>query len=133
MCGALRPFAGYGKAFAASAAESGSWLTRERRSIWRVGPESTWTTVLPVAFIIISLLSLVILPVLVSRHTETMRLEIARVAEPARREANQIQIDLSNEVDKIIAWQVTGQEHYRAEYFVLVQQEEANRRLLMQR
>ena len=35
---------------------------RERRSLWRVGPESTWTTILPVAFIIASLLALVILP-----------------------------------------------------------------------
>src|SRR5260221_448163 len=35
---------------------------QERRSIWRVGPESTRTTVLPVAFIIISLVSLAALP-----------------------------------------------------------------------
>ena len=28
----------------------------DRRSIWRVGPESTWTTILPVVFIIVSLL-----------------------------------------------------------------------------
>jgi len=45
----------------------------ERRSIWRVGPESTWTTTLPVTFIIASLLSLVLLPIIVSSHTRRMR------------------------------------------------------------
>ncbi len=92
----------------------------ERRSIWRVGPESTWTTVLPVAFIILSLISLVILPIAVSSHTQTVRNEITRVAEPARISANQLQIDLSSELDKIIAFQVTGQAQYRADYERLV-------------
>jgi signal transduction histidine kinase len=104
----------------------------ERRSIWRVGPESTWTTVLPVVFIIVSLLSLVILPVVVNRKTTRMREEITRIAEPARRAANQITTDLSNELDKIIAWQVTGQENYRKDYFDLVRRQEANRRQLAQ-
>jgi signal transduction histidine kinase len=102
----------------------------ERRSIWRVGPESTWTTVVPVVFIIVSLVSLVLLPVIVSRKTERTRREISRVAEPARRAANQIQMDLSAELDKVIAWQVTGQDNYRRDYFALVQREEANRRAL---
>lgn len=104
--------------------------TNERRSIWRVGPESTWTTIVPVVFIIVSLLSLVILPIIVSRKTARTRQEISRVAEPARRSANQIQTDLSAELDKIIAWQVTGQENYRREYFALVQEQEASRRHL---
>lgn len=102
----------------------------ERRSVWRVGPESTWTTVVPVVFIIVSLLSLVVLPLIVARKTATMRKEIANVAEPARRAANQIQMDLSAELDKIIAWQVTGQEGYRREYFGLVQRQDASRREL---
>lgn len=104
----------------------------ERRSIWRVGPESTWTTVLPVIFIIISLLSLVILPLIVARKTARMRDEISRIAEPARRSANAIQVQLSSEVDKIIAYQVTGQEQYRASYMALVDGEETNRRVLAQ-
>jgi signal transduction histidine kinase len=99
----------------------------ERRSIWRVGPESTWTTIVPVVFIIVSLLSLVLLPIIVARKTSQARQEITRVAEPARRSANQIQMDLSAELDKIIAWQVTGQENYRREYFTLVKRQEANR------
>lgn len=102
----------------------------ERRSILRIGPESTWTTVLPVAFIIASLLSLVILPIVVANRTARMRSEIARFAEPARREANQIQVDLSAELDKIIAFQVTGQEQYRVAYLRLVEHEEMNRRAL---
>lgn len=104
----------------------------ERRSIWRIGPESTWTTVLPVTFIIASLLSLVVLPIVVSNRTQRMRTEISRIAEPARREANQIQVDLSAEVDKIIAYQVTGQDQYRVTYFQLVEHQEANRRALEQ-
>jgi signal transduction histidine kinase len=99
----------------------------ERRSIWRVGPESTWTTVVPVVFIIVSLLSLVILPVIVSRKTATMRGEISRIAEPARQSANQIQTDLSAELDKIIAWQVTGQANYRREYLALVARQNEHR------
>jgi signal transduction histidine kinase len=102
----------------------------DRRSVWRVGPESTWTTVVPVVFIIVSLLSLVVLPLVVSNKTATMRSEITRIAEPARRSANQIQTGLSGELDKIIAYQVTGQEQYRSLYYSLVAQQEANRRAL---
>ncbi|HEX6085534.1 MAG TPA: ATP-binding protein [Thermoanaerobaculia bacterium] len=85
---------------------------------------------MPVVFIIVSLLSLVLLPLIVSRKTERTRDEISTVAEPARRAANEIQTDLSKELDKIIAWQVTGQENYRRDYFAMVQQQERNRRLL---
>ena len=103
---------------------------KDRRSVWRVGPESTWTTVVPVVFIIVSLLSLVVLPLVVSNKTAKMRDEISRVAEPARRAANQIQTDLSGEIDKIIAYQVTGQQQYRAAFYTLVAQQEASRRTL---
>jgi signal transduction histidine kinase len=99
----------------------------ERRSIWRVGPESRWTTILPVVFIIGSLLSLVILPLAVSNHTRKMRREIQRAAEPARRAANQIQVNLATELDKIIAFQVTGQSQYRNDYYQLLQQQELSR------
>ena len=104
----------------------------ERRSVWRVGPESTWTTVVPVVFIIVSLLSLAVLPVIVANKTSTMREEITRIAEPARQAANYIQMDLSSEVDKLIAFQVTGQQNYKREYLVLVERQETNRRKLAQ-
>jgi signal transduction histidine kinase len=104
----------------------------ERRSIWRIGPDSTWPTVVPVGFIIVSLLSLVLLPIIVSRRTARMRGEITRIADPARREANAIQAGLSAELDKIIAFQVTGQVQYRAAYFSLLQREEQNRHSLEQ-
>ncbi|HEX9985934.1 MAG TPA: HAMP domain-containing sensor histidine kinase [Thermoanaerobaculia bacterium] len=100
--------------------------------MWRVGPESTWTTILPVAFIIVSLLSLLILPIAVATHTSKMRREITSVAEPARRAANQIQVSLAQELDKIIAFQVTGQAQYRREYEALGQQQEVNRAVLAQ-
>jgi len=102
----------------------------ERRSIWRVGPESTWTTVLPVAFIIASLLSLVLLPIIVSNHTRRMRDEIKRLSEPAREAANQVQVDLSKELDNVIAFQVTGQTQYRAEYELLLKEQEEKRKVL---
>jgi signal transduction histidine kinase len=104
----------------------------ERRSIWRVGPESTWTTVVPVVFIIVSLLSLVLLPLVVARRTATMRDEISRLAEPARSSANEIQMDLSSELDKIIAWQVTGQDNFRRDYFARVRRQEENRKKLVE-
>ncbi|HEX7708330.1 MAG TPA: ATP-binding protein [Thermoanaerobaculia bacterium] len=106
--------------------------TRERRSVWRVGPESTWTTILPVVFIILSLVSLAVLPVVVSRKTAGMREEISRIAEPARRAANAIQMDLSGELDKIIAYQVTGQTQYRREYYERVRRQDVNREALAQ-
>lgn len=92
----------------------------DRRSFWRVGPESTWTTVVPVGFIIVSLLSLVVLPLVESHRTARMRYEITSIAEPARRAANEVQTDLSSELDKVIAFQVTGQQQYRLEYERLV-------------
>jgi signal transduction histidine kinase len=100
--------------------------------MWRVGPESTWTTVVPVVFIIVSLLSLALLPVIVASKTRKMRVEITRVAEPARQAANSIQMDLSAEVDKLIAYQVTGQQNYKREYLALVERQELNRRRLAQ-
>jgi len=105
-------------------------VSRERRSIWRVGSESTWTTIVPVAFIIASLLSLVILPLVFSNHTRRMRTEIARVAEPARRASNEIQIALSAEPDKIIAFQVTGQKQYRDQYVARIEEQRKNYDLL---
>lgn len=100
----------------------------ERRSIWRVGPESTWTTVLPVAFIIASLLSLVLLPIIVSNHTRRMRDEIKRLSEPARKAANDMQVDLSRELDKVIAFQVTGQAQYRDDYAQLLKEQDQSRK-----
>ena len=84
----------------------------------------------PVAFVLASLISLVVLPLVVANHTRRMRQEITQVAEPARRSANQIQIDLSAELDKIIAWQVTGQGQFRSQYEKLVADEERNRQVL---
>lgn len=103
---------------------------RNRRSIFRVGPESTWTTVVPVAFITISLVSLVLLPIVVARHTASMRSQISSIAEPARRAANEMQIDLSAELDKVIAFQVTGQPQYARDYERLVRDQQQNRAVL---
>jgi signal transduction histidine kinase len=102
----------------------------ERRSIWRVGPESTWTTIVPVVFIIASLLSLSILPLVVSSKITAERRRIEKTAEPARQAANAIQTDLSGEVDKIIAYQVTGDTHYRRDYYARIAREDANRKTL---
>ena len=104
--------------------------TPERRSIWRVGSESTWTTVVPVVFIIASLLSLVVLPIVFSSHTARMRQEIVHVAEPARRAANEIQMDLSAEVDRLTAYQVTGQSQYRTQYLKRIEGQRRNYDLL---
>lgn len=93
----------------------------ERRSIWRVGPDSTWTTVIPVVFIIVSLLTLALLPVVFGLHTAQMRREIMQVAEPSRLAATRIERDLSTELDAVIAWQVTEQGQYREKYDGLVQ------------
>jgi signal transduction histidine kinase len=102
----------------------------ERRSIWRVGPDSTWTTVIPVVFIIASLLTLVLLPVFFGKRTTQMRTEITGVAEPSHHAANKIQTDLSTELDKIIAFQVTAQPQYVSEYQTYFANQQRNYDLL---
>lgn len=84
----------------------------------------------PVIFIIASLVSLVVLPIILARHTSRMREEITRVAEPARHAANQTQVDAAAELDRVIAYQVTGQPQYRNDYTRLVDQEERNAQAL---
>ena len=103
---------------------------RDRRSIWRVGLESRWTTVLPVAFIIVSLVSLVVLPIVVDKRTAQMRLEITKDAEPARLTANRIEMDLAAELDNIIGYQVTRQEQYRHEYQQILLEQQQSTELL---
>jgi len=85
----------------------------------------------PVLFIIVSLLSMVILPLVVRSKTARMRSDIFSVAQPAGRRANQLQIDLAGELDKIIAYQVTGQQQYAVKFYELVQSEDANRAQLI--
>jgi signal transduction histidine kinase len=102
----------------------------ERRSIWRVGPESTWTTVVPVVFIIVSLLSLAVLPLVFSSHTGKMRTEITTIAEPSIQAANKIQSDLSTELDAVIAWQATDQLQFQDKYRALVNDQHSEYALL---
>lgn len=90
----------------------------------------TWKTLLPVTFIILSLLALVALPLVVSHRTSLMREEIASVAEPSRRDANLIQLALARELDELIAFQVTEQTQYRQHFeSVLVEQQQAATRI----
>ena len=98
---------------------------RERRSVWRLEPESRWPIIVPVAFIIVSLLSLAVLPIVLGSHTASMRQQITRIAEPARHDANQVQIDLTQELAKVIAFQVTGQKQYRDDYLRLTADQRA--------
>ncbi len=78
---------------------------------------------LPVLFIIASLISLVILPIVVSKRTARMREEIQRLAEPARQTASEIQMDVASELDRIIAFQVTEQPQFRREFIATINQE----------
>lgn len=78
-----------------------------------------------------SLLSLSILPLVVSSKMTQQRKRIEKTAEPARQAANAIQTDLSAEVDKIIAFQVTGDVQYQRDYFQRVRREEMNRQKLV--
>ncbi len=52
-----------------------------------------------------------------------MRNEITRMADPALRAANEIQLGLSAELDKVIAFQVTGQAQFRDDYRNLLDQQ----------
>ena len=79
--------------------------------------------VLPVLFVIVSLVALAVLPVIVGNHTARMRDQITRIAEPARRAANEIQVGLWTELDKVMAYQVTGERQYRDDYHTLLMQQ----------
>src|SRR5258708_31631949 len=59
-----------------------------------------------------------------------MRREITRAAEPARRTANRMQMDLSAELDKIIAYQVTRQQQYRNQYQQLLREQQQSAEML---
>jgi signal transduction histidine kinase len=69
------------------------------------------------------LVSLASLPVIVGSHTSRMRNEITRMADPARHAANEIQLNLSAELDKVIAFQVTGQPQFSDDYRNLLDQQ----------
>lgn len=68
----------------------------------------------------VSLLTLVLLPIFFGKRTAQMRVEITGVAEPSHRAANAIETELSTELNKIIAWQQTGQVQFRDDYQKLV-------------
>ncbi|HEY6136747.1 MAG TPA: HAMP domain-containing sensor histidine kinase [Thermoanaerobaculia bacterium] len=87
---------------------------------------------LPVVFVIVSLLSLVVLPIVVSKHTARMRDEITRLAEPARHTANDVQMAIASELDKIIAYQFTEQTQYRDAFVQLIRREAADYQTLGQ-
>src|SRR5438309_302739 len=67
--------------------------------------------------------ALAVLPVIVGNHTARMRDQITRIAEPARRAANEIQVGLWTELDKVMAYQVTGERQYRDDYHTLLMQQ----------
>jgi signal transduction histidine kinase len=102
----------------------------DRRSLFRVGPESSWTTILPVAFIIASLVSLVVFPLVLASRTAATRSEINSLGEPARLAASTIQIGVANELDNIIGYQVTGQAQYLRAYRSAVDEQRRKAALL---
>src|SRR5258708_19882249 len=64
------------------------------------------------------------------KRTAQMRSEITRAAEPARRTANRMQMDLAAELDKIIAYQVTRQQQYRNQYQQLLREQQQSAEML---
>src|SRR3954454_10461388 len=66
----------------------------ERRRIWRVGPESTWKTVLRLTFIIASRLALVLLPINLSNHSRRILDDIKRLPHLAQKATSRMQVDL---------------------------------------
>ncbi|HUO85085.1 MAG TPA: histidine kinase dimerization/phospho-acceptor domain-containing protein, partial [Thermoanaerobaculia bacterium] len=74
---------------------------------------SRWRRVLPVVFVVASLLALGLLPLISSRRAGAIQREIEHVAEPARSLADQIQLALLREQALIVAFQVTEQSQYR--------------------
>ena len=82
-----------------------------------------WSRVVPLAFIILSLISLVLVPLLVRRHTENLRNEMRVAVEPAGYIADRIEGLLATELSLLIAFQVTEQPQYIRRYQELVAEE----------
>jgi len=85
----------------------------------------TWKTILPVTFIILSLLAMVALPLVGLRRTNAMREKLDRLSEPAREDASRIELALAIELDNIIGFQVTEQPQYRNAFNVNVARQSA--------
>ncbi len=82
-------------------------------------PGRLWSG-LPVAVVVISLLSLLLLPIVVSRRTTALRREIADVAEPARTALGQIEFAQARQVGALRAYVLARSprfvRRYRAAY-----------------
>ncbi len=89
-----------------------------------------WSRVIPMSFIILSLFALVLVPLLVKRHTDSLRLELRTIVEPAGTIADDIQSLLATELSLLIAFQVTEQPQYIRMYHEAVESERAAHRKL---
>gem|GEM_PF-458146 len=107
--------------------------TREGIGAIAAGPKKTanmtrdgrsWRRILPLTFILSSLVALVVLPIWTKRRTDAMRHEISATIEPASKIADDIQTILSTELSLIISYQVTEQGHFAALYRQASREEE---------
>ncbi|HUF51887.1 MAG TPA: ATP-binding protein [Longimicrobiales bacterium] len=69
---------------------------------------STWMARVPVAFVLVSLLGLLVVPIPAKRTTTSLRDEIANVVEPAQRQVAQLQFALTLQVAAVRGFLLTG-------------------------
>ena len=74
------------------------------------------TALLPLAFVILSLALLVVVPILTGRRTEALQEQIENVAEPALDEVDNIQLQLALQMSALRGFLVTGQEPFLERY-----------------
>src|SRR6185503_2415478 len=99
---------------------------RERSALHR-----SWTTWLPLALVVISLLSLAFVPLLVQRRTNALRDQIASSAEPSRALIAEIQGSLALETAGARGFLLTGDEGFVARHReAQLRRRQAERRLL---
>lgn len=68
-----------------------------------------WATTLPMAFVVLSLIALVLVPIFVGRRTRALWVEIANVAEPADFLVDRIQFALAREIAGVRGFLLTGE------------------------
>jgi signal transduction histidine kinase len=77
---------------------------------------SVWRRLLPLAFVIVSLFALALVPMMLRQRTNRIRQELTKVVEPARSETEEVSRALAAELTFLVAFQSTEQMHYITRY-----------------
>ena len=92
----------------------------ERRSLWSARElASTWRTWLPFAFVIFSLLTVLLTPILLERRIRGLREDVSQVIEPARTTVRQLQIGFARQASVIRSFLLQRDQRFLRQFAAL--------------